>query len=200
MWLHGSEEAFTIIPNFLITGILAMAVSIAIAIWSLAFVHKKHGPSVFILLFVTLLLVGGGIGQIVFFVPAWAVSTRINKPLTWWRKVLPENVRPGLARAWPVSLAAASLCFLIALEIAIFGFVPGMSDPDQIFTVCWSFLGIGLVLYLFTFVAGFANDICIAGTRIPVQSVLELLNEGLSFEELSQDYYPSAISEKFRDT
>ena len=31
---------------------------------------------------------------------------------------------------------------------------------------------------------------CIAGTRIPVQSVLELLNEGLSFEAIIQDYYP----------
>lgn len=31
---------------------------------------------------------------------------------------------------------------------------------------------------------------CIAGTRIPVQSVLELLNEGLSFEEIIQNYYP----------
>ena len=31
---------------------------------------------------------------------------------------------------------------------------------------------------------------CIAGTRIPVQSVLELLNDGLSFEEIIQDYYP----------
>jgi len=31
---------------------------------------------------------------------------------------------------------------------------------------------------------------CIAGTRIPVQSILELLTEGLSFEEIAQDYYP----------
>lgn len=31
---------------------------------------------------------------------------------------------------------------------------------------------------------------CIVGTRIPVQSVLELLNEGLSFEEIIQGYYP----------
>jgi uncharacterized protein (DUF433 family) len=31
---------------------------------------------------------------------------------------------------------------------------------------------------------------CIAGTRIPVQSILELLNEDLSFEEIIQDYYP----------
>ncbi len=31
---------------------------------------------------------------------------------------------------------------------------------------------------------------CITGTRITVQSVLELINEGLSFEEIKQDYYP----------
>ena len=31
---------------------------------------------------------------------------------------------------------------------------------------------------------------CVAGTRITVQSVLELLQEGLSFEETIRDNYP----------
>jgi len=31
---------------------------------------------------------------------------------------------------------------------------------------------------------------CVAGTRITVQNVLELIKEGLSFEEIIQDYYP----------
>lgn len=31
---------------------------------------------------------------------------------------------------------------------------------------------------------------CIAGTRIPVQNVLELINEGVSFNEILCDYYP----------
>jgi uncharacterized protein (DUF433 family) len=31
---------------------------------------------------------------------------------------------------------------------------------------------------------------CIADTRITVQSVLELLDEGLSFSEIIQNYYP----------
>lgn len=30
----------------------------------------------------------------------------------------------------------------------------------------------------------------VAGTRITVQNVLELINEGLSFEEIKRDYYP----------
>lgn len=31
---------------------------------------------------------------------------------------------------------------------------------------------------------------CVSGTRIPVQSVLELVREGLSFAEIIGDYYP----------
>ena len=31
---------------------------------------------------------------------------------------------------------------------------------------------------------------CIAGTRITVQNVLELLNEGITFAKIIEDYYP----------
>ena len=31
---------------------------------------------------------------------------------------------------------------------------------------------------------------CVAGTRITVENVLELVSEGLSFEEIIKDYYP----------
>lgn len=31
---------------------------------------------------------------------------------------------------------------------------------------------------------------CITGTRIPVLNVLELIGEGLTFEEIIRDYYP----------
>jgi len=39
---------------------------------------------------------------------------------------------------------------------------------------------------------------CIAGTRITVQNVLELLNEGLSFTEIIQNYYPGLQVEDIR--
>jgi uncharacterized protein (DUF433 family) len=39
---------------------------------------------------------------------------------------------------------------------------------------------------------------CVAGTRIPVQSVLELVSEGLSFAEIIRDYYPDLEVEDVR--
>ena len=167
MWLHGTEEAITIVPNFLLTGLLSIIISIAIIIWSVGFVHKKHGPTVFILLFLLLLLTGGGIGQIAFFIPTWLASTRINKPLTWWRRVLPEKIRRVLAKLWPFTLGAVVICFLIGLEIAIFGFVPGVSNPDTALTICWSFLFAAWILLLFSFVSGFAYDIQRTTSKAP---------------------------------
>ena len=39
---------------------------------------------------------------------------------------------------------------------------------------------------------------CVAGTRITVQNVLELINEGLSFEEIKRDYYPDLQTEDIK--
>jgi uncharacterized protein (DUF433 family) len=39
---------------------------------------------------------------------------------------------------------------------------------------------------------------CVAGTRISVQSVLELVREGLSFSQIIQDYYPDLETEDIR--
>ena len=39
---------------------------------------------------------------------------------------------------------------------------------------------------------------CVAGTRIPVQSVLELVSEGFSFAEIVRDYYPDLQVEDIR--
>jgi uncharacterized protein (DUF433 family) len=39
---------------------------------------------------------------------------------------------------------------------------------------------------------------CVAGTRIPVQSVLELVREGIPFEAIIQDYYPDLKAEDIK--
>jgi uncharacterized protein (DUF433 family) len=39
---------------------------------------------------------------------------------------------------------------------------------------------------------------CVAGTRIPVQSVLELIREGLGFDQITRDYYPDLRPDDLR--
>ena len=39
---------------------------------------------------------------------------------------------------------------------------------------------------------------CIAGTRITVQSILELINEWVTFNEILRDYYPDITVEDIR--
>ena len=159
MWQHGNEYAFSLIPNFLITGIVAMLLSLAIVVWSIGFTHKKHGSTILFLLFVLLLLVGGGVAQIVFFPFICLVSSRINQPLKWWRKVLPVKIHQPLGKLWPWCLAIGSLLFVFALQIAITGFVPGMSDPDKILSVTMLCLGLEAIILPLTFISGFAHDI-----------------------------------------
>jgi uncharacterized protein (DUF433 family) len=39
---------------------------------------------------------------------------------------------------------------------------------------------------------------CITGTRITVQNILELLDEGITFDEIINTYYPDLVVEDIR--
>ena len=158
-WKHGTEDAFTLIPNYLITGICTMCVSIIIMFWSIFYLPQGISATIFLLLFILLVLVGGGIGFIPFFVITWAYATRINKPLTGCKKLLGENIRRNIAFLWPYTLAATGTSWLIVIEIAVFGFVPGITDPDVKLAICWGFLLFSLFLINVSYISGFAYDI-----------------------------------------
>lgn len=159
MWVHGTEEAFTLIPNDLLTRVLAIVASLAIMVWSVGFIHTRRGPTVFLLLFVLLFLVGGGIGQVLFFLPAWAASRKINSPLDGWRKILLPGWRRIPARVWPFTLAAGVVGFLMALWLAITGVLPGVPDADPILYTTWLILLAVWILDLVSYVSGFAADL-----------------------------------------
>ena len=158
-WLHGTEGAFTIIHNFLITGICVILVGVGIIVWSLKYTHVKHWATVFILLLILLTLVGGGIGHILLYLPTWALATRIHKPLDWWEKTLPVRFRKNCSTLWKYSLAATSISWLILMELGIFGYFPGQSDPDKILSIVYGFLFSSAILACMTFICAFATDI-----------------------------------------
>jgi len=158
-WSYGTEAAFTIIHNFLITGICVILTGLAIVFWSLKYIHIKHGATVFLLLLILLTLVGGGIGFIIVFIPTWAFATRINKSLDWWSKVLSIRLRKILSPLWIYSLVVTLISWLILMELGIFGYFPGQNNPDTILNIVFIFLFSSAIFVCITFICAFAGDI-----------------------------------------
>jgi hypothetical protein len=158
-WPLGGEDAITLIPNFMITGVASVVVGLGIVVWSIWFLPTRHGRTVFLGLFVLSFLVGGGIGQAFFFVPAWAFATRMNRPLAWWRKALPRSIWPFLSRLWVVTLVLAAIVMLIGLEMAIFGLFPGLTDPVDIQNTAMLYVFSAAILCVVSFIAGLGHDL-----------------------------------------
>ena len=178
-WPLGTEDAFTLLPTFLMTGIASVMVGIAIVIWSIWFLPGKHGRTVFLGLFLLSFLVGGGIGQVAFFLPAWAFATRIDKPLTGWRKVLPRGLWPFLSRLWIGTFILATVSMLIGTEMAVFGYFPGLSGPTSIQDTAMLFVLSAAILYIVSFIAGFSHELLRMEQGQPViRENVSLMEEG----------------------
>lgn len=158
-WLYGTEGAFTLIHNFLITGISAVLVGMAIIVWSIKYIHIKRGSSVFLALLILLTLVGGGIGHIILYLPTWAFATRIDKSLDWWKRVLSSQLRRKLAAIWIYLLTATVISWLIVMELGIFGYLPGKNHPDTILNIVYIFLFSTVILASITFICAISADI-----------------------------------------
>lgn len=145
---NGCEPAMTLIPNFLITGIVAIIVSLLIIIWASLLVQRKHGGIVLLMLSLLLLLVGGGFAPIPFGIIAGVAGTGINSSPTWWQAHLSAHSRCTLATVWPWSFLA---CVIWYLGLFILGYVFNQST---------TILGaLGLILTLLAVLTAFAHDI-----------------------------------------
>lgn len=158
-WLHGTEGAFTVIHNFLITGILTVITGSSIVIWSLKYLHVKQGSTILLLLFMVLTLVGGGLGYIVLIIPVWAFATRINKTLDWWKKKLTASWVKKLSSCWKFGLTATLISWLVVMQLGIFGFFPGQNNPDTLLNIVFLFLFSSVLLACLTFICAIAGDI-----------------------------------------
>ena len=98
------EPAMTIIPSFLVTGILAIILGLIVTLWSAFFVQKKRGGLVLILVCIPLLLFGGGIFPPLIGTIAGALGTRIHKPLNPGGSRLSGGLLRFPAILWPWAL------------------------------------------------------------------------------------------------
>ena len=151
---------FTVIPNYLATGVAAIIVGLALIVWTLGFIHKKYGSIIFLALSILLFLVGGGVAQVPFIFLTWGASTQINQPSTWWRKVLAENLRKRLARSWLAIWIGGYIFLFAAIGIWLLLSPPSIASKAPTFTqyILWSFLCIGILFQPLTIVAGLSHD------------------------------------------
>ena len=101
----GGEPAMTILPNLLVTGVLAIVVSLLFLAWATLFIERPHGGFVLMVLSVVLLLVGGGIGPPLIGLLLGLVASRIHTPPTRWSGAPVGTSRRALVNAWPWFLA-----------------------------------------------------------------------------------------------
>ena len=152
----GGEPAMTVIPNLLITGILAVLVSLAMLVWAILFVQRKNGGLIMILLSIAILLTGGGIFPPILLLLTGIVATRINSPLIWWRANLSVGFRNFLKNLWSWSYSACIIAWLSALlGPGLLGYFFGVNNPALILMILFFALGF-LLLTVFT---GFAYDV-----------------------------------------
>lgn len=152
----GGEPGMTIVPNLLITGVLCIVVSLAVVVWAAAFVQRKKGGLVLVILSITMLLVGGGFGPPIIGILAGVAGVGINAPLTWWRTHLPVHVRQFLAGLWPwvFGICAVSGVLLVIGSLILVYFFR-VNNPD-FFVMNFFFTVLAL---LFTIITAVAYDI-----------------------------------------
>ena len=152
----GGEPGMTIVSNLFITGSLTMIAALALIIWSAAFVGRKRGGPILMLLAVTMLLVGGGFAPPVIGLLSGLAALGINSPYPWWQAHLQNGPRLFLARTWPwvLGVTLTNGVFLVIGSVILVIFF-GLDTP-QLFVD--SFL-VSVPLVLLTILTGVARDL-----------------------------------------
>jgi hypothetical protein len=94
---NACEPALSVLPNFLISGMLTILISLGIIIWAVGFIQRKRGGMVLILLSIALLFLGGGIFPPLIGILGGVAGTKINRPLMSH----PGKITHGVAKLWP---------------------------------------------------------------------------------------------------
>ncbi len=172
-WKYGTEPAYTIIPSYLITGILAMIVSLFVIIWSAGFLQKKYGWIIFIILSIIQYFVGGGAAQIGLAIFMGLAAIFINAPLSWLRAILPSRLLRILGVPWAWLFIVMVIVFCQSMVTAVFGFLYGIHDPEVINQFLFGVLYAMIGLMPLAILSAFAKDSQQEATATSVPVTLE---------------------------
>jgi hypothetical protein len=127
-----------------LSGILAVIVALTLAIWSVAFVQRRIGGLVLILLSVLLLLVGGGLGPPLVGVILGIAALRMHA--LPGREVRPFLLPPAPAWKWLLAVGAAGYLALLPGTVLLYHFA-GVTNDTMVYALAALSFG-GLILSL----------------------------------------------------
>ena len=158
-WDLGTEIALTIVPNFQVTGLLAITLGLAMIVWSIAFVQTRYGAHVLALLSAMLFLCGGGFAPLGSAIVAIIAAARINRPMIWWRAHIPGRMRGLLAGSWKGALLVVVVTYLFCIMGAISGWPLLLYFDAMTVNKLLMVIGLAVLVVMFYLIpAGFAFD------------------------------------------
>lgn len=151
----GGEPAMTVIPNLLITGILAIVVSMLYVVWAVAWPHRGRAGLALITLSIVMLLVGGGLFPPVLAAIMSLVATKVRAPLTWWRTRLPGGARRFMGGLWRGAYVVCLASWLFLMPgLNILGYY--LAVDSAALTIATILVALGSLAL--TILTGFAHD------------------------------------------
>ena len=153
--IMAGEPAMTLIPNYLLTGLLAIIFScLFLTVLAKPSLNRKAVPLLFALL-VLMLLAGAGFGPPILGLFAVLIARKRDSPLKLWSK-LPLTLHRLLSRLWPWSFGFCLLGWLMLFPgAALIAFFTGVDHALLMLIpilVAFAFIPITLLL-------GFSHDL-----------------------------------------
>lgn len=153
--IMAGEPAMTVIPNYLVTGLLAIFFScVFLVVLLTSSLDGKAITILFVLLFL-MLLSGGGFGPPILGVISVLIALKRNSPLNTWSK-LPSKFHSVLSMLWPWSFGLCLIGWLMLFPgAALIAFFTGTDNALlMIISILIAFAFIPITLLM-----GFSREI-----------------------------------------
>lgn len=147
------EPAMTLVPDMLVTGILAVLVSVAFMFWAVMRAHRPYGALGLATISVVWLLVGGGFGPPLLGLLLSAGVSRARSHHRWAARV--PWLGRALSSAWAWVLAGAVAVWLLLMPgIPVLAYSFGVRNDTLVMaTIASAFSLLGLSIF-----AAYARD------------------------------------------
>ncbi len=113
---HACEPAMSLVPNFLVTGILTILLSLLILVWSAGYVQRRNGGWTLLALSIAQLLLGGGFFPPLIGIIGAVAGIQVNKPFAGTS----GQATRMAARLWPWPLVVLVVWLLGQFPLGAF--------------------------------------------------------------------------------